>query len=110
MSAVKSLQRQEDILRALHKRDPAVGFVGCSRLKLVAFDFTKHTEVRNMRCTCGAALGFKLSCAGYNIRILVVEGFSTIRDYHCSICMIILQDAKWIEKIRRTKKSTIKCV
>jgi hypothetical protein len=36
MSAVKSLQRQEDILRALYKRDPVVS---CLRLKFVAFNF-----------------------------------------------------------------------
>lgn len=29
MSAVNSLQRQEAILRALHKRDPAVSLLGC---------------------------------------------------------------------------------
>jgi len=29
MSAVKSLQRQEDILRALYKRDPVVSLPGC---------------------------------------------------------------------------------
>lgn len=35
MSAVKSLERQENILRALYKRDPVVSFLGYFHLSLL---------------------------------------------------------------------------
>lgn len=77
MSAVKSLQRQEDILRALHKRDPVVSYVGCLHFKLFLYNEKWQIDEFLYRkwegvVYAGADLDLQSPCLCFNMCMLVL--------------------------------------